>query len=123
MSEYAKNIQRIEDMWKKRIELREVGCEQMSEYTRREMEYRAEQIAHEAQKRLARMEHIVDGLGDVKGEIVRCRDCEFADWDITAWWCTRDKHYPFEIGELRGYGERSHLDGFCAWGVKDGDAR
>ncbi len=47
--------------------------------------------------------------------IVRCRDCRFADWDITAWWCTRDKHYPFEIGELRGYGERSHLVGFCAW--------
>lgn len=50
--------------------------------------------------------------------IVRCRDCRFADWDITAWWCTRNKHYPFEIGKLRGYGERSHLDGFCAWGER-----
>lgn len=50
--------------------------------------------------------------------IVHCRDCKFADWDITAWWCTRNKHYPFEIGELRGYGERSHLDGFCAWGIR-----
>lgn len=51
-------------------------------------------------------------------EIVRCRDCKFADWDIFAWWCTRDKQYPFEIGELRGYGERSHLDGFCSWGER-----
>lgn len=51
-------------------------------------------------------------------EIVRCRDCKFADWDIVAWWCTRDKHYPFEIGELRGYGERSHLDGFCSCGER-----
>lgn len=50
--------------------------------------------------------------------IVRCKDCKFADWDITAWWCTRNKHNPFEIGELRGYGERSHLDGFCAWGIR-----
>ena len=48
-------------------------------------------------------------------EIVRCRDCMFADWDITAWWCTRNKHNPFKIGELRGYGERSQLGGFCAW--------
>lgn len=66
----------------------------------------------------------VDHYGTLHGKIVRCRDCKFADWDITAWWCTRNKHYPFEIGELKGYGERSHLDGFCAWGVrKDGDAR
>ena len=72
-------------------------------------------------------EYIVDGRNIVIArqsrtphltEIVRCRDCKFADWDITAWWCTRDKHYLFEIGELRGYGERSHLDGFCAWGER-----
>lgn len=50
--------------------------------------------------------------------IVRCRDCRHADWDITAWWCTRDKHNPFKIGELRGYGERSQLGGFCAWGER-----
>lgn len=56
-----------------------------------------------------------------KEEIVRCRDCRFADWDITAWWCTKNKHYPFEIGELRGYGERSHLNGFCAWADKKED--
>ena len=29
MSEYAKNIQTIEDVWKKRIELREEGCGRM----------------------------------------------------------------------------------------------
>ena len=51
-------------------------------------------------------------------ELVRCRDCRYADWDITAWWCTRDKHNPFKIGELRGYGERSQLGGFCAWGER-----
>ena len=56
--------------------------------------------------------------GDKLPEIVRCRDCEFADWDITAWWCTRVKHYPFEIGELEGYDDRSNLNGFCAWGVR-----
>ena len=55
-------------------------------------------------------------------EIVRCRDCRFADWDITAWWCTRDKHNPFKIGELRGYCERSQLGGFCAWSERRGDA-
>lgn len=84
-----------------------------------EMEYRAEQIANEAQKRLARAEHIVNGLGEVNGEIVRCRDCKFANWDIFAWWCTRDKYQPFKIGELRDErDERSHLDGFCKWGIK-----
>lgn len=55
-------------------------------------------------------------------KIVRCRDCKHADWDITAWWCTRDKHNPFKIGELRGYDERSQLGGFCAWGERRGDA-
>ena len=63
------------------------------------------------------VKHSVSHIKKLK-EIVLCRDCRFADWDITAWWCTRDKHYPFEIGELIGYGERSYLDVFCAWGER-----
>lgn len=95
----------------------------MSEYTWREleradkyteaahaidMEYRAEQIAREARKRLARMEHIIDGLGDVKGEIVRCRDCkeyiEFKDYATCG-------YFGGDYAEIEP-------DGFCAWGEK-----
>ena len=104
----------------------------MSEYTWREleradmdtaaahafdMEYRAEQIAREVQKRLARMEHIVDGLGEVKGEIVRCRDCMF--------------YHPREGAILNCRFEHPSMpntvewciaepDGFCAWGERCG---
>ena len=46
-------------------------------------------------------------------KVVRCRDCRYADWDITAYWCTRNKHAEFEIGELG-----SKPGGFCAWGER-----
>ena len=71
-----------------------------------DMEYRAEQIAREVQKRLARIEHIFDGLGEVKGEIVRCRDCEYLEPRDEECggrnWC---KRMSFEV----------EPDGFCAW--------
>ena len=71
-----------------------------------DMEYRAEQIAGEVQKRLARMEHIVDGLGDVKGEIVRCRDCKRFHTNTNGFDCPK-----------------LDPDGFCAWGERnDGKA-
>lgn len=77
-----------------------------------DMEYRAEQIVHEVQKRLARMEHIVDGLGEVKGEIVRCRDCEYYE-DYTGCCTRRDNIAPMAATP----------DGFCAWGERnDGKA-
>lgn len=72
-----------------------------------DMEYRAEQIASEARKRLARMEHIVDGLGEVKGEIVRCRDCKHARKTDAGMDC--DRHILCA---------RFKPDGFCAWGER-----
>lgn len=88
----------------------------MSEYTWREleradmdtaaayaadMEYRAEQIASEVQKRLAKMEHIVNGLGEVKGEIIRCRGCA-------------NFHNAFCVSLWEPVDD----DGFCAWGKR-----
>ena len=73
-----------------------------------------EAVEHNTGREINRV--VIDGVR--AREIVRCRDCKYADWDITAWWCTRDKHNPFKIGELRGYGERSQLGGFCAWGER-----
>ena len=120
MSEYAKHIQTIEDMWKKRIELREEGGGRMSEYTWRELE-RADMdtaAAHAAEmehrERLAHMEHIVDGLGEVKGEIVRCRDCDY-----------RRRHWNGHVPNFKSHffcaytgGHEVKPDGFCAWGVR-----
>lgn len=73
-----------------------------------EMEYRAEQIANEAQKRLARAEHIVNGLGDVNGEIVRCRDCKhYMDYEY---------EYEPNLGYCREHDREEVRDsGFCAW--------
>lgn len=85
----------------------------MSKHTWREFERadmyaaaaRAEEMEH--RERLARAEHIVDGLGDVKGEIVRCRDCRFYKRGDDGWWC------------LRSISTKSnHPDGFCAWGER-----
>ena len=75
-----------------------------------EMEYRAEQIAREAQKRLARMEHIVDGLGEVKGEIVRCKDCRHG--------VTFKTLEGMEETNCNYWGQRTEPDGFCAWGER-----
>ena len=52
----------------------------------------------------------------VRGEIVRCRDCYFADEIESGYWCDR-----FECGK-----EPVTPGGFCAWAVKrkeDGDDR
>lgn len=76
-----------------------------------EMEYRAEQIAREVQKRLARMEHIVNGLGEVRGEIVRCRSCVyFASNQPETGWCAK----------FGANTEQDGGDGFCAWGERRG---
>ena len=88
----------------------------MSENTRRELErvdeYRAEQIAREAQKRLARLEHIVNGLGEVKGEIVRCKSCKnYNGQDSKIGTC--------DLGvENSGLVSIVEPDGFCAWGER-----
>ena len=58
MSEYAKNIQTIEDMWKKRIELRDVGG-RMSEYI----------ICPHCYNPLSQSEYV---------KVVRCKNCKYA---------------------------------------------
>ena len=82
-----------------------------------EMEYRAEQIASEVQKRLARMEHIVNGLGEVKGEIVRCCDCKFCHKN----YCEKRTSPTVSPSEI--FWIPVEPDGFCAWGERnDGKA-
>lgn len=88
-----------------------------------ETECRAEQIAREVQKRLARLERIVDGLGEVKGEIVRCRDCAYMH-TVRSWYSDNlvDEcwlHADPESGALGK--EPTEPDGFCAWGERKGD--
>ena len=89
----------------------------MSKHTWREFERadmyisaaRAEEMEH--RERLARAEHIVDGLGEVKGEIVRCRDCKhYENYTCNSWqWHNWDA--PIEV----------EPDGFCAWGERRKD--
>lgn len=97
MSEYAKHIQTIEDMWKKRIELREEGCEQMS------MKQTMCEFVHGMK---------CDEVCKFLGEIVRCRDCKYYET------------VPEDSGDWCGYWtDRIYADargsGFCAWGVKE----
>ena len=91
MSEYAKNIQTIEDMWKKRIELREEGGRRMSEYII--------EVGRE------------DGWAK-REEIVRCSDCKNFEPDDepsevfpNSYWCDRLTVYM-------------PPDGFCSFGKR-----
>ena len=85
-----------------------------------DMEYRAEQIAREVQKRLARMEHIVNGLGEVRGEIVRCRDCKYYGCYDGSMWCSRT--YEQVPSGTCDY-QTVEPNGFCAGGERnDGKA-
>ena len=98
MSEYAKNIQTIEDMWKKRIELRD-GGERMSEYI---YASNGEPLANErGEISLARA-----------GEIVRCRDCKHYD----------PNDEPSEVFPDRYWCDRLTVymppDGFCSFGER-----
>ena len=68
-------------------------------------DYHAERIADEAERRLLAMRHVVNGLGEVRGEIVRCRDCRFS------------------LAHGNGCGRNQDIydaepDGFCAWGER-----
>lgn len=47
------------------------------------------------------------------GEVVRCRDCKFCNYDAFAYWCCRERYREFKVDSLDG--ERM---GFCAWGIK-----
>ena len=92
MSEYAKNIQTIEDVWKKRIELREEGVGRMSE----EHAY-----AYES--------GYLDGYSARESEIVRCRDCaKFCNGDAD--YCTDDWCQEFSC--------QIEPTGFCSWGER-----
>lgn len=52
-------------------------------------------------------EYITDESGEVRGEIVRCRDCKYSD---KGYWC----RYFGKYGDL----VTVTPDGFCAWGEK-----
>lgn len=100
MSEYANNIQKIEDLWKKRIELREEGVGRMSE----EHAY-----AYES--------GYLDGYSARESEIVRCRDCKhftpkgthkFENGKVNADYCTYVRSWMLQITP----------EGFCAWGER-----
>ena len=93
MSEYAKNIQTIEDMWKKRIELRGEGGGGMS------MKVTMCEFVHGM---------TCKEVCEFMSNIVRCRDCKHSD---KAYWC---KHFG-------SYGDLPPVtpDGFCAWGERN----
>ena len=94
MSEYAKNIQTIEDLWKKRIGLREGGG-RMSDYI------------------ITCDDEVAGWVGnDVESmrPLVRCRDCRYFNAPNK---CRRYGNFS-----------RARENGFCAWGEReDGDAR
>ena len=92
MGEYAKNIQTVEDMWKKRIDLRD-GNGRMSEYIVTCDEETAAWVGNDV---------------ELMRPIVRCRDCK---WSVDeSRWCKR-------VNEFGGFTWMPiALDGFCAWG-------
>lgn len=73
MSEYAKNIQTIEDMWKKRIEMREEGGGRMRQPKKDHAAPKQKQPA---------VEYIWEERGCMQKRrepIVRCGDCKHYD--------------------------------------------
>ena len=81
-------------------------------YTARELEradyYAEASIAFDAELR-ERGEWIADGLGNVSGRIVRCRDCSKTDTlEDGTLVCTR----------FGCFNHRTEPDGFCAWGER-----
>ena len=95
MSEYAKNIQTIEDMRKKRIELREEGVGRMS----------MKQTMCEFVNGMTCKE-----VAEFMGKIVRCRDCKHYDEsDAGCSYFVLAKNKLLHIG---------NPDGFCAWGER-----
>ena len=103
MSEYAKNIQTIEDLWKKRIELRDRGG-RMSEYI------------------ITCDDEVATWVGnDVESmkKIVRCRDCKHSYEDKR---CTSTGWVDVLVCESNQWSTSSLMpshtvnnDGFCAW--------
>ena len=100
MSEYAKNIQTIEDMWKKRIELLSEGGGRMSEYII--------EMGNSSYRSTSGL--LCADVSQLKAEVVRCRDC---------------KHYTDDEMEYYHYCgswcEQVTPDGFCAWGERRAD--
>lgn len=97
MSEYAKNIQTIEDLWKKRIELPREGGWRMSEY-------------------------ITDERGEVHGEIVRCRDCmHYRFVDRSDIFHDERHNDRFCLRFVDGKRMEVEPEGFCAWGERKND--
>lgn len=100
MSEYAKNIQTINDMWRKRIELQREGGGRMSEYI---IDWDTGLVIDTFSK------------NNLREEIVRCRYCKF--------------YHPREGATLNCRFEHPSMpntvewciaepDGFCAWGER-----
>lgn len=100
MSEYAKNIQKIEDLWKKRIELQDGGG-RMTEY----IISVDDSLRWDYSKR--QYEHFF-GFPIEEVEIVRCRDCKHY----------MDYEHEFEpnLGYCREFDREEVRDScFCAW--------